>query len=121
MSPANAIVSSPIMHLGGMMGSDGMGGGGAAAGGDNFDIYGGIDPTMDPELAMAIRASTEEARAQEEARMRAQQEALAAEGGVPATPAASSSSSGENLGLSFLFFIEHLRFSCDRSFRSVLV
>ncbi len=78
------------------MGADGMGGAGASAGGaggDNFDMYGGIDPTMDPELAMAIRASTEEARAHEEARMKAQQDALAAEGGAPATPAASSSSS----------------------------
>ena len=43
--------------------SMGMGGGGA------FDDYGGVDPSMDPELAMAIRASTEEARAQEEARV----------------------------------------------------
>ena len=34
-----------------------------------FDDYGGIDPTMDPELAMAIRVSTEEARAREEARV----------------------------------------------------
>jgi hypothetical protein len=99
VSPANAIVSSPIMHLGGMMGADGMGGAGAAAGGDNFDMYGGIDPTMDPELAMAIRASTEEARAQEEARMRAQQEASAAEGGgAAATPAAASSSSSAGEG-----------------------
>lgn len=45
--------------------SIGMGGGGA------FDDYGGVDPSMDPELAMAIRASTEEARAQEEARVSA--------------------------------------------------
>jgi hypothetical protein len=40
-------------------------------GGGAFDDYGGVDPSMDPELAMAIRASTEEARAQEEARVRA--------------------------------------------------
>jgi hypothetical protein len=38
-------------------------------GGGAFDDYGGVDPSMDPELAMAIRASTEEARAQEEARV----------------------------------------------------
>lgn len=78
------------------MGADGMGAGAAgagSAGGDNFDMYGGIDPSMDPELAMAIRASTEEARAQEEARTRAAQEASAAEGGSAATPAAPSSSS----------------------------
>lgn len=35
----------------------------------DFDDYGGIDPSMDPELAMAIRVSTEEARAREEARV----------------------------------------------------
>ena len=37
-------------------------------------MYGGIDPTLDPELAMAIRVSTEEARANEEARVKAAQE-----------------------------------------------
>ena len=42
---------------------------GASMGGGGFEDYGGIDPSMDPELAMAIRASTEEARAQEEARV----------------------------------------------------
>lgn len=76
------------MHLSGMMGADGMGGAGGGMGGDgdNFDMYGGIDPSMDPELAMAIRASTEEARAQEEARVKAQMEASGVE--------APSSSSG---------------------------
>ena len=44
---------------------------GASMGGGGFEDYGGIDPSMDPELAMAIRASTEEARAQEEARVSA--------------------------------------------------
>ncbi len=71
----NALLSSPVMHgdAGAMMGG---GGGGAAVGGgaDNFDMYGGIDPAMDPELAMAIRVSTEEARAEEEARLKATQE-----------------------------------------------
>ena len=52
------------------MSSMGMGGGGSGMGGGGaFDDYGGVDPSMDPELAMAIRASTEEARAQEEARV----------------------------------------------------
>ena len=46
-----------------------MGGGPSGVGGGAFDDYGGVDPSMDPELAMAIRASTEEARAQEEARV----------------------------------------------------
>ena len=52
----------------------GMGGSGAGAGGENFDLYGGIDPSLDPELAMAIRVSTEEARAQEEARVKSLQD-----------------------------------------------
>lgn len=56
---------------GGGGGGGGMGMPSAGAGGGNaFDDYGGVDPSMDPELAMAIRASTEEARAQEEARVR---------------------------------------------------
>lgn len=71
VSPVNALLSSPVMH--GDSGAAMMGamGGAPGAGGDNFDMYGGIDPSMDPELAMAIRVSTEEARAEEEARMRA--------------------------------------------------
>lgn len=80
VSPANALLSSPVMH------------GVAAAGGgagDNFDMYGGIDPSMDPELAMAIRASTEEARAQEEARQRAA-------GGAPAEGAAVTAAAQED-------------------------
>lgn len=66
------------MHIGGMSGmagvGSGMGGNMGGGGGDNFDMYGGIDPSMDPELAMAIRVSTEEARAQEEARVKQAQE-----------------------------------------------
>jgi 26S proteasome regulatory subunit N10 len=62
------------------MGASGnsMAGGAAAGGGDNFDMYGGIDPSMDPELAMAIRASTEEARAKEEARVKTAQDLVIA-------------------------------------------
>ena len=42
--------------------------GGAAAGGgvpqaSQFADYGGVDPSLDPELAMALRISLEEARA----------------------------------------------------------
>jgi 26S proteasome regulatory subunit N10 len=79
VSPANAVLSSPIMHMGAFAASaaglDGAGGGGGGAptgqfggGGDsNFDMYGGIDPEQDPELAMVMRISQEEARAREEA------------------------------------------------------
>lgn len=51
----------------------GPGGGSSGGGGGDmgqFAEYGGIDPALDPELAMAIRVSTEEARMQEEARVR---------------------------------------------------
>lgn len=40
---------------------DGMGGGG----GGGLDEFGGVDPNMDPELAMALRVSMEEERARQ--------------------------------------------------------
>ncbi len=75
VSPINAIMGSAVMQGEGG-GAAMMGGAGATgmAGGGDFDMFGGIDPEMDPELAMAIRVSTEEARAEEEARVRATQE-----------------------------------------------
>ena len=56
---------------GGLSGDTSAAGGFGATGGvgGEFDEYGGIDPSLDPELAMAIRVSTEEARAREEARV----------------------------------------------------
>jgi hypothetical protein len=77
VSPANAIMSSPLMmgEFGGGMGMDIGGGaqggaGGAGAGGGQFAEYGGVDPALDPELAMVLRASAEEARAHEAALVR---------------------------------------------------
>jgi len=66
--PADAIVSSPIMHGEGGAGM-GVGGGGGGGGGGIDDL--GFDPSMDPELAMAIRTSTEEARRAAEAQAQA--------------------------------------------------
>ena len=68
--PSDVLVSSPIVGGGGAgaaaaMGSP-VGGGGAGADGGNFADYGGIDPNMDPELAMALRVSMEEERARQE-------------------------------------------------------
>ena len=73
--PSDVLVTSPIVH-------GGSGGGGAAAaaagaagaasggdgggGGDGFADFGGVDPNMDPELAMALRVSMEEERARQE-------------------------------------------------------
>lgn len=70
--PSDVLVSSPIVHGGGGgMGSSGGGGisaggsgGGGGAGG--FAEFGGVDPNMDPELAMALRVSMEEERARQE-------------------------------------------------------
>lgn len=44
----------------------GDGTGGGVGGGDAFAEYGGVDPSMDPELAMALRVSMEEERARQE-------------------------------------------------------
>jgi 26S proteasome regulatory subunit N10 len=51
--PSDVLVSSPVLH-----GDDSpmVTGGGTSAGGDNFAEYGGIDPSMDPELAL-VRGS----------------------------------------------------------------
>lgn len=74
VNPADAIISSPLLgEFGGAYGGGmDMGGDSGAAGdaGGQFADYGGIDPSLDPELAMAIRASAEEARAYEAARVR---------------------------------------------------
>mmetsp|Transcript_1485 Transcript_1485/g.3115 ORF Transcript_1485/g.3115 Transcript_1485/m.3115 type:complete len:456 (-) Transcript_1485:197-1564(-) len=85
--PSDVLASSPIIHggTGGSafaasaaaaaagVGSPGGGGGGA----DAFAEYGGVDPNMDPELAMALRVSMEEERARQE-RLAAQAQAEAA-------------------------------------------
>lgn len=60
---SDVILSSPILMEGGA-GGGGEGGSGGQGGGD-FEF--GVDPSMDPELAMALRMSLEE----EQARVRA--------------------------------------------------
>ena len=67
------LIASPIINQGmdmGMGGAADAGAGAAAAGGvpanpvaSQFAEYGGIDPNLDPELAMALRISLEEERA----------------------------------------------------------
>mmetsp|Transcript_37774 Transcript_37774/g.53281 ORF Transcript_37774/g.53281 Transcript_37774/m.53281 type:complete len:408 (+) Transcript_37774:82-1305(+) len=69
--PSDVLASSPVVH-----GGDGGGAGAAAAAGgappfgapagDAFADFGGVDPNMDPELAMALRVSMEEERARQE-------------------------------------------------------
>lgn len=76
--PSDVLIASPVVHGGdggggmGMMGGAGAGAGaggassGGGGGGDNFAEYGGVDPNMDPELAMALRISMEEERTRQE-------------------------------------------------------
>jgi 26S proteasome regulatory subunit N10 len=73
--PSDVLSSSPIVH-GGSGGSAFAASAAVSAatgggGGDNFGDY-GVDPNMDPELAMALRVSMEEERARQE-RIAAQQ------------------------------------------------
>lgn len=63
--------------MGGGGGGMGMGGAGSGGGG-GFAEFGGVDPSMDPELAMALRVSMEEERARQE---RVAAAAAAASGG----------------------------------------
>lgn len=61
------LIASPIINEGMDMGV-GAGAGGAAQGGmpsSQFADYGGVDPNLDPELALALRISMEEARARQ--------------------------------------------------------
>lgn len=58
----DVLITSPILQSEDMMHA---GDGGAAAGGGGEFAGLGIDPNMDPELAMALRLSMEEARANE--------------------------------------------------------
>ena len=63
VSPVDALRSTSILH-------------GATSGNSfnnnsdsNFDDFGSINSSMDPELAMALRLSAEEARAREESKV----------------------------------------------------
>ncbi|GJN89878.1 hypothetical protein Rhopal_002867-T1 [Rhodotorula paludigena] len=58
------IAQSPILRPEG--GDDDMGGGGAGGAGGAADEF-GVDPNLDPELAMALRMSLEEERARQNA------------------------------------------------------
>jgi len=61
--PSEVLMSSPVITGGDVGGPTGGAGGGAGAAAAAFAEYGGVDPSVDPELAMALRASMEEERA----------------------------------------------------------
>lgn len=73
---SDTIVASPILagETGGMGGgSSGAEGGAPASGGGDFEF--GVDPSMDPELALALRMSMEEENARQERDRKAQESA----------------------------------------------
>ncbi|KAL3657399.1 hypothetical protein V7S43_017718 [Phytophthora oleae] len=85
--PSDVLVSSPVLH--GDDGAAAAAASGGSSGSDAFAEYGGVDPSMDPELALALRVSMEEERArQEAAQKRAAEAEAAASPAAPAAPAA---------------------------------
>jgi 26S proteasome regulatory subunit N10 len=73
VAPSDALITSPIFQgddggLAQAMAASTGGGGGADA--NPYAEYGGVNPDLDPELAMALRLSAEEARAHEESQTR---------------------------------------------------
>ncbi|KAF2146542.1 uncharacterized protein K452DRAFT_262403 [Aplosporella prunicola CBS 121167] len=91
---SDAIVTTPI--IGGEASSGSAGGAGAGAGGDTGtnDFEFGVDPSMDPELALALRMSYEEEKARQEREKKVQEakdgkselEGIAEEGGDEKQP-----------------------------------
>lgn len=64
---SDQLVTSPILNGDGSSGGGGVGGGAeGGAGGQDFEF--GIDPSIDPELALALRMSMEEEKARVEKR-----------------------------------------------------
>lgn len=61
--PSEVLMTSPVvLGAAGIAGEGEAGASGAGAANAAFAEYGGIDPSLDPELALAMRASMEEAR-----------------------------------------------------------
>jgi 26S proteasome regulatory subunit N10 len=59
---SDILISSPI--IAGEEGGSSMGG--SSAGANDFGPYGGVDPNLEPELALALKVSMEEERARQE-------------------------------------------------------
>lgn len=72
---SDTIVASPILAgEGGGAPTNGAGAGGeGAAGGDNFEF--GVDPNLDPELALVLRMSMEEEKERQDREKKAREEA----------------------------------------------
>ena len=94
---SDILLSSPIVQGedgggGAAMGGGAGGAGGGGAGGEGFAEF-GVDPTLDPEFAWALRVSMEEERQRQdnEAKKRAEEEAQATgDGSAPSAEGASA-------------------------------
>ncbi len=77
MLPSDILISSPIINedgggaaaMGGMAAVAAASGTGVGRGGDTAE-FGGVDTSLDPELALALRVSMVEERARQEVRVR---------------------------------------------------
>ncbi|KAJ8061442.1 hypothetical protein OCU04_009261 [Sclerotinia nivalis] len=74
---SDQLMTSPILHGDGASGASGMGG--PDAGGDSGAFEFGIDPSVDPELALALRMSMEDEKARVEKNEKTRLEKEAAE------------------------------------------
>jgi 26S proteasome regulatory subunit N10 len=75
---SDQLITSPILNGDGSAGGGGMGGG--ADGGDGGQAFEfGIDPSIDPELALALRMSMEEEKARQEKKSKEEAEAAKAQ------------------------------------------
>jgi 26S proteasome regulatory subunit N10 len=95
--PSDILIGTPVVHGGDVpMGGGGVGSPAGAGGGNDFAEYGGVDPNLDPELAMVLRISMEEERARQERIAREEAAAQGDTGGETATEGDGEPSSGNN-------------------------
>mmetsp|Transcript_4203 Transcript_4203/g.11416 ORF Transcript_4203/g.11416 Transcript_4203/m.11416 type:complete len:415 (+) Transcript_4203:105-1349(+) len=87
--PSDVLASSPIVGAGQAFAAQAAAAT-MAGNNNNFADYGGVDPNMDPELAMVLRMSMEEERARQERAAAAAAETGDEGGGDAAAPAASA-------------------------------
>ena len=80
-SPSDVLVSSPVLQ-----GEEG----GAAAG---YSEFGGVDPSMDPELALALKVSMDEERARQESKNKTEEGAASSTSPDKKVAASTSASS----------------------------
>jgi 26S proteasome regulatory subunit N10 len=96
--PSEVLRSSPIVSENtgassdGAMGFDASGGVAGVGAGANDD-FGGVDPNMDPELAMVLRVSMEDERARQESEAAANPSSPAANNGATAAAAGDDATS----------------------------